>query len=289
MDPFGTLLGLIIVFGPIIGFIPQYNEIKRSRDPNSFSTLICFILLSSNILRIFFWFGKRFEYSLLLQSIVMIMAQLLLLELIVKIKKNQYITSTSKRIQIPIIDSSYISNFWNWDNFEDYLSFLIFLIGILTIFTIFNGVYFHSMLLFEFIGSLSLIVESTLGMPQLYRNWVNKSAKGLRFELILSWFAGDIFKTVFFISRKSPFQFIACGIVQIIIDLAIMSQMMYYNDGLWPSSRLPSSEEGQSSHRHQHQYQHHSKSVSSQSNSFEVGGGGGGSSSKKASATILAR
>lgn len=292
MDPFGTLLNLIIVFGPIVGFIPQYNEIKKSRDSNAFSTLICFILLVSNTLRIFFWFGKRFDYSLLFQSIVMIVAQLLLLELIVRIKKSQNVSSTNKKgIQIPSIDRSYINNFWNWANFEDYLSFLIFLAGILTIFTIFNGLYFHSMLMFEFIGSMSLIIESTLGMPQLYRNWINKSSKGLRFELILSWFAGDIFKTIFFIAKRSPVQFVACGLVQIIVDLAIMSQMMYYNDGLLSSplkaSFLPQSMNQKplsSTSKHSDQIQHQSHHYQHQS-SYSMASRNPSSSSSKNSPT----
>ena len=42
---------------------------------------MCLTLLIANIIRIEFWFGKRFELPLLLQSIVMIICMLLLLEI----------------------------------------------------------------------------------------------------------------------------------------------------------------------------------------------------------------
>jgi hypothetical protein len=79
------LLCAALVFGPIIGYIPQYQQILLTRNPQGFSTLVCFILIAANLLRVFFWVLKRFEVSLLLQSFVMIMAQLALLELIVRI------------------------------------------------------------------------------------------------------------------------------------------------------------------------------------------------------------
>lgn len=86
MGIFELLLCLALIFGPIAGYIPQYMQIKATDNPAGFSTLVCFILIVSNILRVFFWMLKGFELSLLFQSIVMIFAQLILLELIVGIK-----------------------------------------------------------------------------------------------------------------------------------------------------------------------------------------------------------
>lgn len=80
------IIDLVLVFGPTLGYIPQYKEIMVSQDPSGFSPLVCFILISANILRVFFWVLKGFELSLLLQSIVMIAAQLTLLELIVRVR-----------------------------------------------------------------------------------------------------------------------------------------------------------------------------------------------------------
>lgn len=80
-----SALCVALIFGPILGYIPQYGEISRTHNTEGFSTLVCFILIASNILRAFFWILKRFELTLLFQSLVMIVAQLALLELIVRL------------------------------------------------------------------------------------------------------------------------------------------------------------------------------------------------------------
>jgi len=80
----------------------------------------------------------------------------------------------------------------------------------------------------ELIGFLSLAIEATLGVPQLVKNYKNKSTEGLSIALILSWFVGDAFKTVYFISTRSPLQFIMCGALQLLVDCAILFQINKY-------------------------------------------------------------
>ena len=76
----------IIIFCPVVGYIPQYQIIKKNQSLGGFSKKVCLILLLSQIMRIMFWFGREFEFALLLQSIVMIIAQLLLLRLCVQVE-----------------------------------------------------------------------------------------------------------------------------------------------------------------------------------------------------------
>ncbi|KAG9464398.1 hypothetical protein GDO78_019994, partial [Eleutherodactylus coqui] len=75
------LSSCFIVFGGVVPYIPQYQEIKRTSNTDGFSTWVCFVLLIANILRIFFWFGKFFEFPLLLQSLLMIVTMLSILHL----------------------------------------------------------------------------------------------------------------------------------------------------------------------------------------------------------------
>lgn len=49
------------------------------------------------------------------------------------------------------------------------------------------------------LGFCSLTIEATLGFPQLLSNYRTKSVKGLSLFMIFSWFAGDFFKTVYFV------------------------------------------------------------------------------------------
>ena len=54
-------------------------------------------------------------------------------------------------------------------------------------------------------------------------------------ELVLAWFAGDAFKTIFFIARKAPTQFLLCGIIQLAVDVGIAYQMLTYPRDAGPS------------------------------------------------------
>lgn len=67
-----------------------------------------------------------------------------------------------------------------------------------------------------------------LGLPQLIKNHQAKSVEGLSISLILSWLAGDIFKTIYFVKDGQPLPFVMCGCIQITVDLLILAQIFYY-------------------------------------------------------------
>ncbi|XP_037364281.1 solute carrier family 66 member 2 isoform X2 [Talpa occidentalis] len=75
-----------MVFGGVVPYIPQYRDIRRTQNAEGFSTHVCLVLLVANILRILFWFGRRFESPLLWQSVVMILAMLLMLRLCTEVR-----------------------------------------------------------------------------------------------------------------------------------------------------------------------------------------------------------
>jgi len=51
----GWLASGAIVFGGVVPYVPQYLEIKRTRNAEGFSTFVCLTLLIANTLRILFW------------------------------------------------------------------------------------------------------------------------------------------------------------------------------------------------------------------------------------------
>ena len=53
--------------------------------------------------------------------------------------------------------------------------------------------------------------------------------------MVFLWLAGDSFKTLYFLTRASPIQFSVCGSLQIAVDLAILSQTVWY--GTTPGRR----------------------------------------------------
>lgn len=82
-----------MIFGGVVPYMPQYQMIKRSRNAQGFSTLVCLSLLVANILRILFWFGHPYELPLLAQSIIMIICMLIMLELCIRVKAEQHPTT----------------------------------------------------------------------------------------------------------------------------------------------------------------------------------------------------
>lgn len=78
------------------------------------------------------------------------------------------------------------------------------------------------------IGLLSLSIEATLGFPQMIKNFSQKSIEGISVFLILTWFVGDLAKTIYFVFYEQPFQFVLCGCVQLTVDMIILIQLFIY-------------------------------------------------------------
>ena len=89
-----------MIFGGVVPYIPQYQMINRTRNAQGFSTLVCLSLLVANILRILFWFGHWFELPLLIQSIIMIICMLIMLELCIRVK-SEYSFSNNVSLSQP--------------------------------------------------------------------------------------------------------------------------------------------------------------------------------------------
>ncbi|KAF2071105.1 hypothetical protein CYY_007570 [Polysphondylium violaceum] len=224
-----SLLSLLFIFGPVVGFVPQYLDIKKTGNSEGFSNKVCLILLLSNILRCFFWLGKQFDITLLYQSIVMIVAQLLMLHLCVSIKSKELLTNQKgRRLNSSIrLSSLFEQKFWEWDNFFPYVFSVL---AYSFFFFILSYMFLYVPSYFDLLGTLSLTIESLLGVPQLIQNFKKKSTKGLSLFLISSWFVGDLFKTLYFVYTSAPLQFVFCGSFQLLIDIAITAQLFTYKN-----------------------------------------------------------
>jgi solute carrier family 66, member 2 len=118
------VVNLLMIFSPVIGYVDQYKKIKETKNSESFSKLVSLILFLSNVLRIFFWYGKRFDIVMLYQSLVMIICQFFM----IKISTDFQPVSFGKNSN-SIFD---LNNFWNWKNFIIY--------GKLSLKSLFSGI-----------------------------------------------------------------------------------------------------------------------------------------------------
>jgi len=82
------------------------------------------------------------------------------------------------------------------------VKFLLGMTAVLTVLTLFLEVFTFGFF-GQLIGILSLGTEATLGVPQLFSNWRNKSVEGASITMIVMWFLGDFAKTLYFIIEVS--------------------------------------------------------------------------------------
>ncbi|XP_064908350.1 solute carrier family 66 member 2 isoform X2 [Columba livia] len=179
-----------MVFGGVVPYIPQYRDIRRTQNAEGFSTYVCLVLLVANILRILFWFGRRFESPLLWQSIIMIITMLLMLKLCTEvrvsnelnIKRRSFAAADSKDEEIKAPPKrSYLdfdlNYFWHWSKFTDYVQCVLTFTGVTGYITY---LWLDSSVFVETLGFLAVFTEAMLGVPQLYRNYQNRSTEGMR-------------------------------------------------------------------------------------------------------------
>ncbi|XP_071256576.1 solute carrier family 66 member 2-like [Salvelinus alpinus] len=219
------LTSCVMVVGGALPYASQYQQILRTKNTDGFSTRVCLVLLVANILRILFWFGKQFEVTLLLQSVVMILTMLVMLNLCCSVQNTNRIST--KQHHITDLDPRF---FWNWDGFEDYLIFML-AFTLPCAFT--TLILLDSSLFVESLGFLAVLTEAMLGLPQLLQNQRNHSTTGMSVNMVLLWMAGDSFKTAYFALKESPLQFLLCGLTQVLVDLAILCQVCLYSQDPW--------------------------------------------------------
>ncbi|XP_066871200.1 solute carrier family 66 member 2 isoform X4 [Kogia breviceps] len=205
-----------MVFGGVVPYIPQYRDIRRTQNAEGFSTYVCLVLLVANILRILFWFGRRFEAPLLWQSVVMILTMLLMLKLCTEVRVANELNV--KRRGFADFDPQH---FWRWSSFADYVQCVLAFTGVAGCVTYLS---IDSALFVESLGFLAVLTEAMLGMPQLCRNHRHQSTEGMSIKMVLMWTSGDTFKTAYFLLNGAPLQFSVCGLLQVLVDLAILGQ-----------------------------------------------------------------
>ncbi|KAI6661239.1 PQ-loop repeat-containing protein 1-like isoform X4 [Oopsacas minuta] len=220
------LSSAFIIFGGGLAYIPQTYKIYTRGSAKGFSTLTCMILLIANTVRLFFWYGVRFESQLLAQSIFMFLVMLGVMWVCVR--------AEGEREERRIWGRGLYKHFWRWTRFIDYLTFTIGLITFLTFLTfLINTDGYYTVL-----GYVALVTESGMGLPQLLGNWSSKSTQGMSVSMVMMWLFGDIYKTSYFIIRETPIQFLVCGGTQVTLDLMVLLQVAWYRGVIKPEIQI---------------------------------------------------
>lgn len=212
------VVGVGLVVGPTLGYAAQAYHIGKAKSSEGFSLAVPFILIMASLLRIYFWLGKQFDIFLLLQSVAMLAAQLILLLVCTKYPSPAQRSHSLKKCTL--------AHFWQWEDFASYIATVAAISVALAAFTYF----FHASAAYvELLGYLSLLLEATLVLPQVWENAMRHSVEGLSSVLVAGWVVGDVGKTVYFVLTDSPIQFLVCGTLQLTIDTIIIIQYYIYS------------------------------------------------------------
>ncbi|ORX55296.1 hypothetical protein BCR36DRAFT_402915 [Piromyces finnis] len=201
----------MVVF-PVSPYYDQYKKLKHDPEgKKGFSRHVCGLLLIANVFKMFFWYGKRFDITLLCQSISMFIVQFILIHAS-KLDMRIIYLKTGKE--------------WIYKSFTLYLVLIILISIVLSIL----GYYFNNSYVYlEIIGFIGISIEAAVPIPQAIRNYNNKSVKGFSKMVLIVWFTGDICKVCYHGFMHTPHQFFLCGLFQLFMDVVITSQWLYYS------------------------------------------------------------
>ncbi|KAK3633008.1 hypothetical protein LTR22_020326 [Elasticomyces elasticus] len=191
-------------------------------------------MLVSSVLKVFYWFGARFDFPLLIQANVMILVQIVMLHVALQ---NRPPFGAQHSLNQPFAEAKEGGvmvnrpfNFWQWRSRKPYWKFLAYYTAILAVLQCLIGT---SPSYIAIQGYVALGVEAVLPIPQILENRRIRSCKGFRLSVLVNWLIGDVFKmTYFFLSAGAiPWAFKLCGLFQAGCDSYLGIQYWMYGDG----------------------------------------------------------
>ena len=257
---FNYSIDFAMIIAPSLTYVFQVIKFNRTKSSQGFSKFICLLIFLGNLLRIFFWLGKRFKKTLLYQSILTVILQIILVHYSMKYQNKKLylqdikVPSTNKQLKIEKKNNinliknyiaAYFSKtfkpkmfnlskifsikiFWNWQEEIEYYKFMVLVLIILSIlFSIFR----KNNLFLQIIGSLSASFEALTCFPQVVENCRTKVTKNISFIMVVCWFFGDSFRFGYNLYYKSPVQLtVGMGIMVLFDSILVMQLIMYRNN-----------------------------------------------------------
>ena len=233
------LADLMMIFIPSVGYYFQAMKFKQTKSTKGFAKFLCLLLLIANILRVFFWFGKKFALTLLYQAIVVIISQIYLIHVYFEYQ-DDLPRSKAKTLSESLTNWNETINpmkIWNWGDEIEYYKFILLFIFTLSIICSMVGV--QNSHFFEILGTISVSCETFIELPQIKENCITKNTKNLSGAMVLMWFVGDLFKTTYNFIYKSPIQMVIGGLIMNCEDIILSSQVIIYGDNNFFNKKRP--------------------------------------------------
>ena len=229
-------LDLFMSLGPSLNYLFQAKKFNKTKSSKGFSNFLCLVTILSHTLKVFFWLGKKFKYTLLIQSLLVIFTQLYLIYLVIKYKdeniSQDLIYKNNKKEKIKCENLYNWSNtfnrklIWRWNNVIEYYKFYFFIIFILSVFSFILGI--KNKYYINIIGTLSVFLEMLCSLPQIIEMQKSKNQRNISKIMVFMWFTGNILKIYYNTANKSPIQLIIGSYIQVFFNCILIYQIFYY-------------------------------------------------------------
>lgn len=117
--------------------------------------------------------------------------------------------------------------FWQWVDESFYWNYLVVFSSLFSVLTlVFQGVHAYG----SFIGTLGLLIESLLPLPQILILQRLQTVQNFRVVLLFSWLGGDCLKLSYLLFGTDDISaiFILAGFFQMLLDFVILFQFLHF-------------------------------------------------------------
>ena len=228
-----------VIFSPSLNYLFQILKFKNTKSSKGFSKLLCFIIMLTHTLRIFFWFTEKYKFTLLIQSFLVIVIQFYLIYLCIKYKEkeikyniipneNNDKTNATNKIKKGLSKIKNIINIKfmkNLNNAMEYYKIYFFIVFLLSIFNLsMKDNYFYS----NIIVYGSIFLEMICSLVQIVEIYRTKTQKNISKIMVLLWLLGNVLKAYYNIYNKCPIQLIIGAYIQVFLNVVLFSELIYY-------------------------------------------------------------
>ena len=233
------IFDIFVIFSPSINYLFQILKFKNTKSSKGFSKLLCFIIMLTHTLRIFFWFTEKYKFTLLIQSFLVIVIQFYLIYLCIKYKEkeikyniipneNNDKTNATNKIKKGLSKIKNIINIKfmkNLNNAMEYYKIYFFIVFLLSIFNLsMKDNYFYS----NIIVYGSIFLEMICSLVQIVEIYRTKTQKNISKIMVLLWLLGNVLKAYYNIYNKCPIQLIIGAYIQVFLNVVLFSELIYY-------------------------------------------------------------
>lgn len=237
-------LDIFMAFAPATNYVFQALTFTKTKSSKGFSSFLCLVTILAHTTKIFYWFGERYKYTLLVQSILVIIILFYVLHLFLKYKEKPEVCIPSTfSINKKIIDKkekvkkciysvvSFKNTFnpyliWRWNKLIEFYKFYFFIILAMLLCLLIFGV--ENKIFTKIIGYLNLILEMLCSLPQIIEIYRTKNQRNISKMMVIFWFGGNLLKIYYNYYNNSPLLLLISSYIQVFFNIILIGQLIYY-------------------------------------------------------------